>query len=281
MTLCTHLWLDLLLLLALLRGHDCFRNVTMTVEPPYVENEKHVLLGCHYDLQGVPLLSVKWYRGTFEFYRYSPADKPPQKIFPFRGINVELSRSNATAAYLRNVGFRVAGNVSCEVTMDTKGFKTRHASGFLQVVSPPSDPPEIRVNQEKYKAGDTLAANCTSSPSRPAARLSFYITRNNNQFSVPGGFDKSKVDDYLWVSVANITKLLYPGDFVDGQIVLRCVSQMEGYQDLYTELRLGPKLTKNGDPVPERVRSPTLNKSSTMLASTWLLLFLLVSLNAT
>lgn len=93
----------------------------------------------------------------------------------------QVSRSNATAAYLKNVGFRVAGNVSCEVTMDTKGFKTKHAGGFLQVVSPPLGPPAIRANQDKYKAGDTLAANCTSLPSRPASKLSFYITRNNNQ----------------------------------------------------------------------------------------------------
>lgn len=69
---------------------------------------------------------------------------------------------------------------------------------------------------------------------------------------MPGNLEKIKSGEYLFASVATISKSLYPGDFVDGQIVLRCVSQMEGHQDVYTELRLGPKLTKNGDPVPER-----------------------------
>lgn len=69
---------------------------------------------------------------------------------------------------------------------------------------------------------------------------------------MPGNSETRKVDDYLFVSVADTSKLLYPGDFVDGQIVLRCVSQMEGYQDVFTQVRLGPKLSKNGDPVPER-----------------------------
>lgn len=63
----------------------------MTVDPPYVKNGTDAVLGCHYDLQGKPLLSVKWYRGTFEFYRYSPADKPPQKTFRIQGMDVEVS----------------------------------------------------------------------------------------------------------------------------------------------------------------------------------------------
>lgn len=65
--------------------------MTMTIDPPYVENGKHVSLGCHYKLEGEPLYSVKWYRGTFEFYRYSPSENPPKKIFTYPGFYVDVS----------------------------------------------------------------------------------------------------------------------------------------------------------------------------------------------
>lgn len=60
-------------------------------------------------------------------------------------------------------------------------------------------------------------------------------------------------EDNLWISTANFSKLLYPGDFITGnQIVLKCVGKMDGHRDEVTELRIGNKNAKNGDPVPER-----------------------------
>jgi hypothetical protein len=46
---------------------------------------------CQYDLEDAPLYSVKWYRGNFEFYRFSPGEKPSIKIFPYSGIYVDVS----------------------------------------------------------------------------------------------------------------------------------------------------------------------------------------------
>lgn len=280
MTLCTHLWLNLLFLFFRLRGHDCFGNVTMTVDPPYVENGKHVVLGCHYDLQGDPLYTVKWYRGTFEFYRFSPVENPSQKVFPFQGIHVDRSRSNATAVYLRDVGFRLAGNVSCEVTTDSPGFKTKYAYSHLQVISLPRDPPKIRVDQTKYKAGDTLSAECTSSPSRPAVVLNFFLHASNNLVQMNKNTEIRQTGENLFASTANFSKLLYPGDFLDGsQIVLKCVAKMDGHRDEATELRIGTKNTKNGDPVPERVTShASSNGSSATIASTWYVLYSLLNM---
>ncbi|KAK6638393.1 hypothetical protein RUM44_008822 [Polyplax serrata] len=160
------------------QGLTGFRNVTMTIEPPYVENGRHATLSCLYELEGDPLYSVKWYRGTFEFYRYSPSENPPKKIFTYPGFHVDLSYSNATAVFLRNVGFSLGGNVSCEVTTDAPSFKTRHAKAYLNVVSRPKERPELHVNKDKYNVGDILLANCTSFPSKPPAMLSFHINNS-------------------------------------------------------------------------------------------------------
>lgn len=56
--------------------------------------------------------------------------------------------------------------------------------------------------------------------------------------------------DNLLGTSANLSMLLFPGDFVDGsQIVLTCSAQIESFYKQDTHLRIG---AKNGDPVPER-----------------------------
>ena len=76
--------------LCLSDGH-CLKNVNLTVIPPTVRKGRNASLLCQYDLEGAPLYSVKWYRGNFEFYRYSPGEKPAFKIFPYSGIYVDVS----------------------------------------------------------------------------------------------------------------------------------------------------------------------------------------------
>lgn len=67
------------------------QNLTLEIEPPWVRRGQSANLHCHYDLAGTPLYSVKWYRGNLEFYRYSPFEHPPAKIFPYTGIKVDVS----------------------------------------------------------------------------------------------------------------------------------------------------------------------------------------------
>ena len=49
------------------------------------------------------------------------------------------------------------------------------------VTALPESPPEIHTEHDRYELGDTLRANCSSSPSKPSASLSFFI--NNNPVS--------------------------------------------------------------------------------------------------
>ena len=46
----------------------------------------------HYDnLTLKTLYAIKWYRGTYEIFRYIPSDDPPTKRFPLAGYNVSVS----------------------------------------------------------------------------------------------------------------------------------------------------------------------------------------------
>lgn len=49
-------------------------------------------------------------------------------------IFVQLSISNATQVFLRDVGFNLSGNLSCEVTTDGPSFKTALISKPITVV---------------------------------------------------------------------------------------------------------------------------------------------------
>ncbi|KDR09780.1 hypothetical protein L798_00273, partial [Zootermopsis nevadensis] len=153
----------------------CLKNVSLLVFPPTVQKGSQASLLCQYDLEEAPLYSVKWYRGNFEFYRFSPGEKPDTKIFPYPGIHVDLSVSNESVVVLRKVGFNLSGNFSCEVTVEAPSFSTATVYQQMLVVALPESPPVIHTEHDRYEPGDTLRANCTSPPSKPAASLSFFL----------------------------------------------------------------------------------------------------------
>uniref|UniRef100_A0A8D8SXD0 Ig-like domain-containing protein n=1 Tax=Cacopsylla melanoneura TaxID=428564 RepID=A0A8D8SXD0_9HEMI len=70
---------------------DCLKDVYLEIIPPAVQKGHNVTLFCHYDMEGAPLYSVKWYRGKHEYYRYTPSDSPQSKVFPLHGISVDVS----------------------------------------------------------------------------------------------------------------------------------------------------------------------------------------------
>ena len=100
---------------------------------------------------------------------------------------------------LKNVGFGLAGNFSCEVTGDAPLFSTGIAYNQMQVIGEwtlfgclrvqhslsmdlfadlPSEKPKLVVASQSYEPGDVLRANCSSPPSRPRTVLTFTL---NNQ----------------------------------------------------------------------------------------------------
>lgn len=78
------------------------RSLSLQIDPAWVRRGESIQLFCNYDMEANPLYSVKWYRGTLEFYRYSPFENPPEKTFPFSGIKVDVS----IQLFLRYSSFR-------------------------------------------------------------------------------------------------------------------------------------------------------------------------------
>ncbi|XP_058791157.1 uncharacterized protein LOC131664235 [Phymastichus coffea] len=246
----------LALLVLALTGGSCLRNVRLQLIPEKVERGQEVRLLCHYELEEAPLYSLKWYRGTHEFYRYSPSETPPTKIFSFSWITVDPLNSNESQVTIRDVDFPLSGNFSCEVTTDAPNFSTASSSGVLSVVSVPKAKPVIVSERGRYEPGDTLRANCSAPASQPPARLSF--TLNDRQV----GETKRQTDGVGPATEPNEQRTelklhLQPFHYINGQLNLRCTAKIEGIYEQSSELQLSGNLR---EPVPERVRSENASK---------------------
>lgn len=55
-------------------------NLTLTVYPEVIRRGQSAVLHCHYETN-IHIYSVKWYRGMYEFYRYTPFEFPQAKSF--------------------------------------------------------------------------------------------------------------------------------------------------------------------------------------------------------
>lgn len=72
------------------RRGDGELNVRVEV-PPYVKAGDTAVLQCKYDLGSETLYALKWYKGSQEFYRYTPKESPPIKSFPIVGLQIDVS----------------------------------------------------------------------------------------------------------------------------------------------------------------------------------------------
>uniref|UniRef100_A0A1B6DVU8 Ig-like domain-containing protein n=1 Tax=Clastoptera arizonana TaxID=38151 RepID=A0A1B6DVU8_9HEMI len=259
------------LLLFLFRDVTSLRNVSLSVRPTPVQKGNKVELHCSYDLEKEPLYSVKWYRGTHEFYRYSPTDQPLQKIFQhdkFPQI-VDTSLSNATQVVLREVQLNLTGNVTCEVTTDVK-FITSMASNTLEVVDLPTGPPTIKTNlpQNKYQMGDLLEANCTAPPSSHVIGLTMHI--NNDPVGRPDMQQQIKMaDPDGTISFLPVSLHLNASYFQNSQLVVTCTGIFKTLYRQTATIYIG----MSNEPIPARVTSKSSNNQATVTVLTLLIYY--------
>lgn len=59
--------------------------------PDYVAVGDDIEITCQYDLEDDILYNLKWFKGTSEFFRYTPNEKPEIKIFNVKNVHVDVS----------------------------------------------------------------------------------------------------------------------------------------------------------------------------------------------
>ncbi|EDW03641.1 GH10395 [Drosophila grimshawi] len=185
------------------------------------------MLKCFYDIEDDSLYSVKWYKGRREFYRFTPKETPPMKVFHFPGVKVRRSSSNESQVVLDAVTMQTSGKYSCEVSADAPSFHTLIAAAELEVIETPHNAPFINGIRPRYRVGDILRGNCTSRHSRPAANLTWTV---NNEEVNPSHVRHHKIlrdiRNDMETSIVGIHFVVTDQHFDNGKLKLRCSAQL-------------------------------------------------------
>ncbi|XP_042906533.1 cell adhesion molecule 2 [Parasteatoda tepidariorum] len=219
---------NLLLILATFLPVSCTRfslplRISMLHIPTPVVTGEDVRLHCSYELGNETLYAVKWYKNLGEFFRYVPASDPPLKTIPQLGIDVDMSRSNSTTVFLRNLNMDSLGNYTCQVSTDKPFFRCVQSTKQLEVVVPPSDRPVLMTEKAEYELGDNVSILCNSGKSKPAPELKWYI---NDQLAQS---ELSDQETFVYPDQLESTSLalrfrLKPDVLHNGKVILKCVS---------------------------------------------------------
>ncbi|XP_058063263.1 uncharacterized protein LOC131213269 [Anopheles bellator] len=148
--------------------------------PEVVDYRDTITLSCSYDLGDHQLNSVKWYKGTQEFYRYAPMLSPKVTIYPVEGIVIATDRPTICNQYLCSIRLtelqrRSSGEYRCEISGDAPEFKLANGTRNMTVEALPLEEPTISGLAASYLPHEHIAANCTSDRSSLAIRLLWFI----------------------------------------------------------------------------------------------------------
>ncbi|XP_054714903.1 endothelial cell-selective adhesion molecule-like [Uloborus diversus] len=198
-------------------------RINMLHIPTPVVTGDNVLLRCGYELGNETLYAVKWYKNMGEFFRYVPASDPPLKVFPQVGIDVDMSKSDKSTVYLRNLSLESFGNYTCQVSTDKPFFRCVQTTKQLEVVVPPSDGPVLMEEKSDYELGDNVSILCNSGKSKPAPELKWYI---NDQLAHSELSDQETIvyPDQLESTSLALRFRLKPEVLHDGKVTLKCVA---------------------------------------------------------
>lgn len=165
-----------LVLAALLQVIDSLSNINVRI-PEFIQTGDSADLTCSFNLGGDDLYSVKWYKGRHEFYRFMPNEKPKIKIFPVKGMKINITASDQTRVVIDDVQINYSGSYMCEVTVSPT-FDALIQFANMTVVDFPKDGPKITTipkGRNEYRVGDTANLMCKAQKSSPPTQLSWYI----------------------------------------------------------------------------------------------------------
>ncbi|PSN46963.1 hypothetical protein C0J52_12571 [Blattella germanica] len=102
-----------------------------------------------------------------------------------------MSQSNERQIVLKNMDFEASGFYSCEVSTETPIYTKPsndhellvirkytiilHAVLYFMCLEMQREPPHVSTSKHVYQVGETLEANCTTSPARPLAHVTWLV----------------------------------------------------------------------------------------------------------
>uniref|UniRef100_A0A6P7HAI6 Uncharacterized protein LOC114346316 isoform X2 n=1 Tax=Diabrotica virgifera virgifera TaxID=50390 RepID=A0A6P7HAI6_DIAVI len=178
------------------------------------------------------LINVRWYKENEEFYRFTPVDHPPIKVFSLPGITVDEQKSTAKTVVLKNVQDQLTANYTCEVSWTVPNTAIVRSSKRMFVVELQGDL-ILTVDNEAPGLGDNLQGVCITPPSKVVPTFTWYLNGEKvyNWFS-PATRKNSNVPK-RFTSFFNERV-----QFVNNQANLTCVVQIDNVYETHKSVIL-------------------------------------------
>ncbi|XP_072397158.1 uncharacterized protein [Diabrotica undecimpunctata] len=188
------------------------------------------------------LNNVRWFKENDEFYRFTPDEKPPMKVFILPGITVDEKRSSAKTVVLKNVQNQLTANYTCEASWTVPSIATAKDSKQMYVVDELKGEIILTVENENPGYGDELHGVCITPPSKIAPTFTWFL---------------NGIQDYSWSSQATRKNSNVPKRFtsfynqrvafVDDRANLTCVVKIDNIYKTQKSVILKRNDNQGGD----------------------------------
>ncbi|XP_042234423.1 uncharacterized protein LOC121874354 isoform X2 [Homarus americanus] len=212
--------------------------------PPKVQAGKTVQLGCEFDLEGNSLYSLNWWRGSDQFYQFSPSSPDQIIVYKSPGITVDVKQSGKNVVVLRNISHDSAGRYKCEVLADYPSFEKVSETAKMEVIDVPTRPPNLALSRLQWSPGEVLEANCTSPGVRPPSNLYWYINGDkispqHSRLVSPGVRTRMETGMNSLSQMSELKLVLRENHFIHGgQATLSCAASLQDAYHKPTEVYL-------------------------------------------
>lgn len=259
----------------ILASFDVVIGLDVVLEiPEYVVRGQSTTLECSYTLSAnEKLSSIKFYKDGHEFSRYTPAEIQKQSLFPLPGLNIKVQSDLHNKLQLDKVDLESSGFYRCEVTLESPILRRNSPTIYMTVGELPISGPQVAGARRQYSIGEEMNVNCSSSPSRPAASLTWYINREQASSSLLRKYPTVVAGQDLESAVLGLQFKVKARHYLGGVFELRCSSSVGTlYQKSYDLAFVGDGVTSSQS---ENELNPTLilgKPASSLMNLAWCLL---------
>ncbi|CAG0899321.1 unnamed protein product, partial [Cyprideis torosa] len=141
----------------------------------YVSEGQDVTLTCDYDLEGLPLYEVRWYKGDSISLENQISRYPFKTYDIYKFISSDHTSSDAQSLYLRGVTREASDTYCCEVKVGGPRYLTRNACAELVVAVRGRLSIDGVYSGQEVRGEKEVHANCTYAGSNPYANLQWYM----------------------------------------------------------------------------------------------------------
>ncbi|XP_065223871.1 uncharacterized protein LOC135848027 [Planococcus citri] len=191
--------------------------------PRYVMMGGSATLNCDYDVHEDQIHKVEWLRGENKIYQFVKGRNPPYRNFSISGADIDWTDTNDKRVSLKNLQFEASGVYTCEVSTNHPIYTKPSDEEYLTVMQSQMHDPHITFNQANFTVGDTLDANCTSSPATPVPELTWLLNGKKADESWIRSFPEVKQSSSMVQLTMTVSSENAP------QLRVTCLSTIPGY----------------------------------------------------